>query len=147
MKREIACSFPASVGKRLLNPGALVEVWQANNSALYSLAPGLELRWKHDHGKGQYAFETIVPAPYLNGAQYRPRHPLQGERAGISNGGNAVVLRGDGRFIAANPWASQPERQNGSYHEPGGGVGMRRLRIVLDGFVGISRTDTVMMGT
>lgn len=53
-------------------PGAVVDVWHANDAGGYE---NVDYRgvMESDHS-GKYAFETILPGKYLNGAQYRPRH-------------------------------------------------------------------------
>ncbi|MBK7086701.1 MAG: hypothetical protein IPH53_19435 [Flavobacteriales bacterium] len=55
--------------------GAMVEVWQANDAAVYDTSQAFNLRATfYSDANGQYAFETIMPGAYLNGNQYRPRH-------------------------------------------------------------------------
>jgi len=54
--------------------GAVLDVWQADDAAVYDGA-GYKLRGKlHPDADGKYVLETIIPGHYLNGAQYRPAH-------------------------------------------------------------------------
>lgn len=121
-------------------PGALVEVWQANNAALYSTAPGLELRGVMTTDEnGQYAFETIMPAPYLNGAQFRPRHiHYKVSRPGFPTLVTQLYFEGD-EFIAVDPWASQADAAERiiPLNPIGGDQNEGVFDIVLDGSVGI----------
>ncbi len=53
---------------------AVVDVWQADDGGAYD-AVGYVLRGQMKTGTdGKYAYSTILPGFYLNGAQYRPRH-------------------------------------------------------------------------
>ncbi len=54
--------------------GAIVDVWQADSDGAYDNA-GFVLRGKIEtDADGRYAFYTVKPGWYLNGAQYRPAH-------------------------------------------------------------------------
>lgn len=53
-------------------PGALVDVWQADETGAYA-----EDRYRAKQRAGEdggYQFQTTKPGNYLNGAQYRPAH-------------------------------------------------------------------------
>jgi protocatechuate 3,4-dioxygenase beta subunit len=53
---------------------ALLDVWQANDAAVYDSA-GFNYRGKiYTANDGSYTLHTIIPGHYLNGAQYRPAH-------------------------------------------------------------------------
>jgi catechol 1,2-dioxygenase len=61
--------------------GALVEVWQADHDGDYDNQngdPGPSVWWLRASvvadACGRYAYDTIKPGRYLNGAQYRPSH-------------------------------------------------------------------------
>ncbi len=55
-------------------PGAVLDFWQADASGAYDNV-GYTLRGRTRVAKdGSYRLDTIVPARYLNGDQYRPRH-------------------------------------------------------------------------
>ena len=55
--------------------GVKIEVWQANAAAVYDTSQNFLLRGTvFSDENGLYAFETILPGPYLNGNQYRPKH-------------------------------------------------------------------------
>ncbi|MBP6312701.1 MAG: T9SS type A sorting domain-containing protein [Flavobacteriales bacterium] len=120
--------------------GALVEVWQANDAAVYSTAQSFELRGAMNSDEnGHYAFETIMPGPYLNGAQYRPRHiHYKVSKPGYPTLVTQLYFEGD-EFIAADPWASQPDAAERiiPLNQIGGGQQEGIFDIVLDGHVGI----------
>ncbi|MEZ4740501.1 MAG: FlgD immunoglobulin-like domain containing protein [Flavobacteriales bacterium] len=120
--------------------GALVEVWQANDAAVYSTAATMELRGRMTTDEnGQYAFETIMPGPYLNGAQYRPRHiHYKVSKPGFPTLVTQLYFEGD-EYIAADPWASQADAVDRiiPLNAIGGGQNEGVFDIVLDGFVGI----------
>lgn len=56
--------------------GATVEVWQADDKGRYdNESDDFDFRASVPVADdGSYAFETLLPGAYLNGAQYRPRH-------------------------------------------------------------------------
>jgi hypothetical protein len=57
-----------------LLPGALIDVWQADDTGAYD-SVGFRFRGVlNADAKGAYRFDTIIPGRYLNGAQYRPAH-------------------------------------------------------------------------
>lgn len=57
-----------------LIPDTLIDIWHANDAGAYDNT-GYNLRGiTHSNAQGFYAFETILPGKYLNGASYRPRH-------------------------------------------------------------------------
>jgi len=63
-----------AVGSCLPLAGATVDLWQADSAAVYD-STGYNFRGKViTDANGAYAFETIIPGHYLNGAQYRPAH-------------------------------------------------------------------------
>lgn len=54
--------------------GTLIDIWQADDAAVYDLA-GFQYRGKVTAGAdGVWTVDTIIPGNYLNGAQYRPAH-------------------------------------------------------------------------
>lgn len=87
-------------------PNAKVDVWHANDGGGY----------EDDHyrgivlsdGNGQYAFQTILPGKYLNGAQFRPRHFHYKVSAAETELTTQVYFEGD-TSIPTDPWASSPE--------------------------------------
>lgn len=121
-------------------PGALMEIWQANDAAVYSTANTFELRGvMNADANGHYAFESIMPGPYLNGAQYRPRHiHYKVSKPGYPTLVTQLYFEGD-EYIAADPWASQPDAAERiiPLNPIGGGQREGVFDIVLDGFVGI----------
>lgn len=89
---------------------ALVDVWQANSNALYdSTSPEFRYRGKFQTGPdGRYAFRSVVPGWYLNGAQYRPAHiHFRVTRQGFTELITQLYFEGD-PYIANDPWASDP---------------------------------------
>lgn len=55
-------------------PGALLDIWQCNDAAVYDQA-GWNYRGRiYTDAAGGYTLHTIIPGHYLNGAQYRPAH-------------------------------------------------------------------------
>lgn len=91
-------------------PGVAIEVWQANAAAVYDTSPAFNLRATfYSDANGQYAFETIMPGPYLNGAQYRPRHiHFRVNKPGFPQLITQLYFEGD-PYIPADPWASQAD--------------------------------------
>lgn len=54
--------------------GALVDIWQANESGVYDNA-GYVLRGRmKTDADGGYRYTSVLPGAYLNGSQYRPKH-------------------------------------------------------------------------
>jgi hypothetical protein len=121
-------------------PGASIEVWQANQAAVYDTSASFNLRATITSDEnGHYAFETIMPGAYLNGAQYRPKHiHFKVTKPGFPTLITQLYFEGD-EYIPADPWASQPEASgriitlNPIGNEQSEGL----FDIVLDGFVGI----------
>jgi len=93
-------------------PNAMIEVWQANNAAVYDTSPAFKLRGTmYSDANGLYAFESIVPGAYLNGAQYRPKHiHFKVTKPGFPELVTQLYFEGD-PYIAADPWASQPDAE------------------------------------
>ncbi len=91
-------------------PNATIEVWQANDAAVYDTSAAFLLRGTlYSDASGLYAFETIVPGPYLNGNQYRPKHiHFRVNRPGFPELITQLYFEGD-PYIPADPWASQPD--------------------------------------
>lgn len=91
-------------------PNAMIEVWQANAAAVYDTSPAFNLRATfYSDASGQYAFETIMPGAYLNGAQYRPKHiHFRVNKPGFPELITQLYFEGD-PYIPADPWASQPD--------------------------------------
>ncbi|HEY0978724.1 MAG TPA: FlgD immunoglobulin-like domain containing protein [Flavobacteriales bacterium] len=92
---------------------AMIEVWQANEAAVYDSSPAFNLRGTmYSDDAGHYAFETILPGAYLNGAQYRPKHiHYRVTRPGYPTLITQLYFEGD-PYIAADPWASQPDAEH-----------------------------------
>ncbi len=97
--------------------GAIVDIWQANDDGCYSVrqncAPNLlnmNLRGQTlTNARGEFAFETIRPGFYLNGAQFRPAHI----HARVVTPDDEILItqvyfEGD-PYIANDPWASDPD--------------------------------------
>lgn len=121
-------------------PDTRIEVWQANDAAVYDTSPAFNLRATfHSDANGQYAFETIMPGPYLNGNQYRPKHiHFRVNRPGYPELITQLYFEGD-PYIAADPWASQPDAAHRiiPLNPVGEGASEGVFDIVLDGSVGI----------
>jgi protocatechuate 3,4-dioxygenase beta subunit len=121
-------------------PDAMIEVWQANDAAIYDTSQDFNLRGTmYSDADGNYAFETILPGPYLNGPQYRPRHiHFRVSREGFPTLITQLYFEGD-PYIPADPWASQPDAEMRII--PLNDIGNDQLEgsfdIVLDGHVGI----------
>ncbi len=120
-------------------PDAMIEVWQANDAAIYDTSDAFNLRGTlHSDANGHYAFETIMPGAYLNGSQYRPKHiHYRVTREGFPTLITQLYFEGD-PYIPADPWASQADAAMRiiPLNDVGGeleGV----FDIVLDGHVGI----------
>ena len=120
--------------------GASIEVWQANDAAVYDNTQDFNLRaTMYSDANGNYAFETIMPGPYLNGAQFRPKHiHFRVNKPGFPELITQLYFEGD-PFIAADPWASQADAA--ARIIPLNTTGPDQLEgqfdIVLDGSVGI----------
>lgn len=121
-------------------PNATIEVWQANDAAEYDTSQDFKLRGTMvSDANGHYAYETIMPGPYLNGNQFRPSHiHYRVSGVGFPTLVTQLYFEGD-QYIPADPWASDPSAElriiplntvNGSELE---GV----FDIVLDGTTGI----------
>lgn len=109
--------------------GAVVEIWQANADGCYSInedcgvVPGnpdhFRLRGRVGTGEsGDYAFETIKPAPYATGpGRFRPSHIHYRIAAPGRNGEGDVELitqlyfQGE-RYNDTDPHSSRPEAQS-----------------------------------
>jgi len=93
-------------------PNAMIEVWQANDAAVYDTSPAFKLRGTmYSDANGLYAFESIVPGAYLNGAQYRPKHiHFKITKPGFPELVTQLYFDGD-PYIAADPWASHPDAE------------------------------------
>lgn len=89
---------------------AQIEVWQANAAAVYDTSAAFNLRATlYSDADGLYAFETILPGAYLNGAQYRPKHiHFKVTKPGFPPLVTQLYFEGD-PYIPADPWASQPD--------------------------------------
>lgn len=121
-------------------PGAMIEVWQANDAAQYDTSAAFNLRGTlFSDANGQYAFETIMPGAYLNGTQYRPKHiHFKITKPGFPDLITQLYFEGD-PYIAADPWASQPDASGRiiPLNALGGGDQEGVFDIVLDGQTGI----------
>jgi catechol 1,2-dioxygenase len=91
-------------------PSAKIEVWQANDAAEYDTSAAFNLRGTmYADENGLYAFETILPGAYLNGAQYRPKHiHYKVTKPGFPELITQLYFEGD-PYIDADPWASLPD--------------------------------------
>ncbi len=120
--------------------GAMIEIWQANAAAEYDTSQNFELRaTMYTDADGHYAFETIMPGAYLNGAQYRPRHiHYRVSRPGFPTLITQLYFEGD-PYIPADPWASQPDAAMRiiPLNDIGGDQQEGVFDMILDGFVGI----------
>ncbi|MBK6541502.1 MAG: hypothetical protein IPG10_09515 [Flavobacteriales bacterium] len=118
----------------------MIEVWQANDAAVYDTSPAFNLRATfYSDANGQYAFETIMPGPYLNGNQYRPKHiHFRVNKVGFPELITQLYFDGD-PYIPADPWASLPDAALRiiPLNPLGGGQQEGVFDIVLDGHVGI----------
>ena len=121
-------------------PDSMIEVWQANDAAVYDTSPAFNLRGTvFTDANGHYAFETIVPGAYLNGSQYRPKHiHFRVNKPGFPELITQLYFEGD-PYIPADPWASQADAALRII--PLNTIGQDQLEglfdIVLDGQVGI----------
>ena len=100
--------------------GTIVDVWAANDSGCYSrfeactpVGDTYNLRGQMlTDAEGNYAFETVRPGWYLNGAQFRPQHV----HFRFVTPTNIILVtqlyfEGD-PYIASDPWASAPNAVN-----------------------------------
>lgn len=121
-------------------PDAMIEVWQANDAAVYDTSASFNLRaTMYSDVNGQYAYETIMPGAYLNGSQYRPKHiHYKITKPGFPDLITQLYFEGD-PYIAADPWASQPDAAQRiiPLNALGGGDQEGVFDIVLDGTTGI----------
>lgn len=85
---------------------AKVDVWHANDGGGYE--DGHYRGVVYSDGNGQYAFQTILPGKYLNGAQFRPRHFHYKVSATDMELTTQIYFEGD-TSIPNDPWASVPE--------------------------------------
>lgn len=89
-------------------PNALVDVWHANDGGGYE---DVHYRGKvMTDSSGNYAFQTILPGKYLNGAQFRPRHFHYKVSAMDHEVTTQIYFEGD-TSIPIDPWASTPEAE------------------------------------
>jgi len=92
---------------------AIVDVWQANDGAVYDgTSANFNYRGQFQTGaNGEYAFHSIKPGWYLNGAQYRPAHiHFRVTKPGYTELITQLYFQGD-PYIANDPWASDPDAQ------------------------------------
>ena len=121
-------------------PGAMVEVWQANDAGAYDTSPAFLLRGTmYTDASGYYAFESIIPGAYLNGSQYRPKHiHYKVSAPGFPTLITQLYFECD-PYIPADPWASQPDAAMRII--PLNSIGTSEYEgvfdIVLDGFTSI----------
>lgn len=92
---------------------AHVDVWHANDAGGYE-EDNYRGIIKTD-SSGKYAFETILPGKYLNGAQHRPRHLHYKVSAPDLNVSlvltTQIYFEGD-TSIPNDPWASDPKAED-----------------------------------
>ncbi|KAA3596232.1 MAG: T9SS C-terminal target domain-containing protein [Calditrichaeota bacterium] len=97
--------------------GAIVDVWQANDSGCYSVfeqcTPAstnpYNLRGQMlTDAQGNYGFESIKPGFYLNGANFRPAHI----HFRVVTPDNTILVTQlyfqNDPYISIDPWASDP---------------------------------------
>jgi protocatechuate 3,4-dioxygenase beta subunit len=92
---------------------AIVDVWQANHDAVYDgVTANFNYRGKFQTGAdGAYAFKSVKPGWYLNGAQFRPAHiHFRVTAAGYTELITQLYFEGD-PYIADDPWASDPDAE------------------------------------
>lgn len=90
---------------------AIVDVWHADDEGLYdNTTSDYKFRGRIvTDESGNYEFMSILPAPYDNGGQYRPRHihyRVQAEQ--YQELVTQLYFEGD-EYIANDPWASKAE--------------------------------------
>jgi catechol 1,2-dioxygenase len=120
-------------------PNAMIELWQANDAAVYDTSSDFKLRGTvYSDSNGNYAFETIMPGAYLNGSQYRPKHiHYKVTKPGFPDLVTQLYFQGD-PYIPADPWASDPDAVARIISLNTISQGLEGVfDIVLDGFVGI----------
>ena len=90
---------------------AIVDVWHADDQGEYDNSTSdFKFRGRiQTDEQGRYEFMSILPAPYDNGGQFRPRHihylvQAQGHEELITQ----LYFEKD-EFIKNDPWASQAE--------------------------------------
>lgn len=86
--------------------GASVDVWHANDAGGYENTHYRGIVFSQENG--QYAFQSILPGKYLNGAQFRPRHFHYKVSATGTELTTQIYFEGD-TSIPADPWASSPD--------------------------------------
>jgi protocatechuate 3,4-dioxygenase beta subunit len=96
------CTTPVS--------GAQLDVWHADDAGDYDMTAGYNMRGKViADGNGVYAYETIMPGRYLNGATYRPSHiHIIATAPSFTSLTTQLYFEGD-PYIATDPWASDPD--------------------------------------
>ncbi len=95
---------------------AIVDVWHATDAGCYSVLEACPGEDPYNcrgqmitDSSGAFAFETILPGRYLNGATFRPRHlhviisPLDGPALTTQ-----IYFEGD-PYIDDDRWASDPD--------------------------------------
>jgi catechol 1,2-dioxygenase len=93
---------------------AEVEVWHCDSEGEYDLgSPDLWYRGRYfTDSDGSYAFDTIIPGRYLNGAEFRPSHlHFRVSSRGFSSRITQLYFADD-PFIESDPWASDPEAEH-----------------------------------
>lgn len=97
------CSIPL--------PEAIVDVWHADDQGEYDNSTSdFKFRGRIETDtQGHYEFMSILPAPYDNGGQFRPRHihyrvHAEGHEELITQ----LYFQGD-EYIENDPWASNAE--------------------------------------
>jgi len=87
---------------------AEVDVWHASDAGDYSDEAYRGIL--STNASGQYAFQSVLPGKYLNGAQFRPRHfhyIIRKEEVELTT---QIYFEGD-TSIPIDPWASSPEAE------------------------------------
>lgn len=118
---------------------AMIEVWQADDAAVYDTSSSFKLRaTMFSDANGNYAFETIMPGAYLNGSQFRPKHiHYKVTKVGFPDLITQLYFQGD-PYIPADPWASDPDAVGRIISLNTIAQGLEGVfDIVLDGHVGI----------
>lgn len=130
---RVALASPTEPGERLLIRGVVyandcttpisgvtVDVWAANDEGCYNNNVDCFPHSDDIHNlrgrmltneKGEYAFSTIKPGRYLNGATYRPSHiHFRVTAPGASPFITQLYFEGD-PYIPTDPWASEDDAE------------------------------------
>ncbi len=90
---------------------AIVDVWHADDEGAYDNSTSdFKFRGRIETDEeGRYEFMSILPAPYDNGGQFRPRHiHYRVQAEGHDELITQLYFQGD-EYIENDPWASRAE--------------------------------------